>query len=88
MEGILLLAALTGFLIFTFVGKRSRANKPGANKPGAKHPPPQKTTEKPPERFDAKSAEPLPHKSIVQGPVYVVDGDTVVIQKPKSDYLE
>lgn len=83
MEGILLLAALTGFLIFTFVGKRSRANKPGA-----KHPPPQKTTEKPPERFDAKSAEPLPHKSIVQGPVYVVDGDTVVIQKPKSDYLE
>ena len=76
MEGILLLAALIGFVIFSFVGKRSRGNKPGP-----KHPPPQKITEKPLRRFDAKNAESLPHKPIVQGPVYVVDGDTVVIQK-------
>lgn len=31
--------------------------------------------------FDAKSAKPQPDRPVIQGPAYVVDGDTVVIQK-------
>lgn len=33
------------------------------------------------EPFDAKTARPQPAKTIIRGPAYVVDGDTIVINK-------
>lgn len=76
MEIILLLILLVSIIAFLFRKKSSDRDIA----------PPPKTTFRtdakgrlPP--FDAKSARPLPGKPVLQGSAYVVDGDTLVIQK-------
>lgn len=76
MEFVLLILVLSG-VAFLALGrkkgrsKHTRPNRTASHKRRATNPPP----------FDAESAQKLPSSTTLQGSAYVVDGDTVVIQK-------
>jgi len=76
LEAVLLILLLVGVAFFAFVRKSSRG----------KYTPPSRTTSHKRsatkrQPFDAQSARKQPFSTTLQGPAYVVDGDTVVIQK-------
>ena len=81
MEILLLLIgliALSGFAGFVFRTKScdSDATRPTQTTSG-NHTQPKRPA------LEAQSAEPLPPKPVLQGSAYVVDGDTLVIQKTR-----
>jgi endonuclease YncB( thermonuclease family) len=76
LEIFLAVLLLAGVLLLKLLG--------GEN--GAKNPPPSrtaphKTSKSTPRPFDAESAVPQPTPTILQGSAYVIDGDTLTIQK-------
>lgn len=76
MEAALLILLLVGVAFFTFGRKNSRSKYT---------PPSRATSQKRPatkrQPFDAQSAHKHPVSTTLQGPAFVIDGDTVVIQK-------
>lgn len=82
---ILLFLALVVVLIFAIRGGNSNRSGRPSRQTGPEEKPrfaaPQDLRKPQPPRFDASNAVPQPSKMIVQGSAYVVDGDTIVIQK-------
>ncbi|MDO5759346.1 MAG: hypothetical protein Q4P24_18280, partial [Rhodobacterales bacterium] len=79
MEILLLLIALIALIGFAGLLFWPKSSDSGATRPTQAT----SSTHTQPKRqpFDAQSAEPLPTKPVLQGSAYVVDGDTLVIQK-------
>lgn len=76
MEAALLILLLVGVAFFAFGSKSSRSKyTPPSRATPQKRPAPKR------QPFDAQSAHKQPVSTTLQGPAYVVDGDTVVIQK-------
>ncbi|MFS8183071.1 thermonuclease family protein [Pseudovibrio denitrificans] len=74
MEVLVFIFILAGIFFISFRSNRNYLQKhTGKVKPF-------KTVQKL-KPFDAKSSVPLPKKTNLQGPAYIVDGDTLVIQK-------
>lgn len=77
MEIELLLLLLLGVVVFAFGSKRNRRKKNPRNQTWS----PRKGGGVKLQPFDAKSSKPQTRKSVLRGRAYVVDGDTLVIQK-------
>jgi endonuclease YncB( thermonuclease family) len=76
LEAALLILLLVGVAFFAFGSKSSRSKyTPPSRATPQKRPAPKR------QPFDAQSAHKQPVSTTLQGPAYVVDGDTVVIQK-------
>lgn len=78
MEFILVLALGIGVVVFVIIRSQDTSDRHPAP------PKPEQPRQKPAERFppfDAKTAEPLPENAVIYGAAYVVDGDSLVIQK-------
>jgi micrococcal nuclease len=76
LEAALLILLLVGVVFFSFGRKSSRSKY---TTPSRATPQKRPATQRQP--FDAQSAQKQPVSTTLQGPAYVVDGDTVVIQK-------
>ena len=76
MEAALLILLLVGVASFAFGRESSRSKY---TPPSRATPQKRPVTKRQP--FDAQSAYKQPVSTTLQGPAYVVDGDTVVIQK-------
>lgn len=76
MEAALLILLLIGGAVLAFGGKNRSTKHTSQTKKSY----PKKHL-KPPQPFDSKSAHKQPTRTTLQGAAYVVDGDTVVIQK-------
>ncbi len=87
MEIALLLLLIVAFWAFKSRNKRARSKSTHVHREKYQkstrinRPKYQKRTEDKLQPFDAKSATPQPSKPTVQGAAYVIDGDTLVIQK-------
>ncbi len=92
MEILLLLIALIGIVAFIFWTKRPDSDKTWGSdndktwssdrdKTWPRQATSSNNTQPKRRPFDGQSAKPLPTKPVLQGSAYVVDGDTLVIQK-------
>lgn len=76
MEAVLLILLLVGVAFFAFGRRSSQSNH---TSPSRTAPLKRPATKRQP--FDAQSAHEQPISTTIEGPAYVVDGDTIVIQK-------
>lgn len=76
MEAVLLILLLVGVAFFAFGSISSQSNH---TSPSRTVPQKRPATKRQP--FDAQSAHEQPISTTIEGPAYVVDGDTIVIQK-------
>ena len=76
MEILLLLLGLIVVLFFVYEG-RGKPDEPASRRT----PPAPKRRASTPKPFNRSTAKPLPSKTEIYGAAYVVDGDTIVIQK-------
>ena len=78
LGGFAVAAALVAFLLFRLL--KSKPTDESAKTSETSALPPLKLTPKP-QRFEAKTARPLPQTLCVEGSAFVTDGDTIVIKK-------
>lgn len=76
MEAVLLILLLVGVAFFAFGRRSSQSNH---TSPSRTAPLKRPATKRQP--FDVQSAHEQPISTTIEGPAYVVDGDTIVIQK-------
>lgn len=76
MEAVLLVLLLVGVAFFAFGRRSSQSNH---TSPSRTAPLKRPATKRQP--FDVQSAHEQPISTTIEGPAYVVDGDTIVIQK-------
>lgn len=76
MEYLLIFILVGGVLFFRVQSKHPKNRRASTTRP---HVPKRSQTKLEP--FDAQTTKPLPKTSILNGPAFVIDGDTIVIQK-------
>lgn len=76
MEAVLLILLLVGVAFFAFGRRSSQSNHTSPSRTA-----PQKRPATKRQPFDVQSAHEQPISTTIEGPAYVVDGDTIVIQK-------